>query len=143
MIFKTNLSTCEAEATLHYLEELLASLRTETSSQTLSEKMSLAVNQKAVKIIAYRNGAGYRNGQLIIASTFPMVSNYHPRDNHNAVEKDKQQVSMTDIKTRTSNLHFPNRQNSEFVANNLFVANFRSDPKPVRVCQVRTSSLSF
>ncbi|XP_015281857.1 PREDICTED: doublecortin domain-containing protein 5 [Gekko japonicus] len=69
----TNLSTCEAEATLHYLEELLASLRTETSSRTLSEKVSLAVNQKAVKIIAYRNGAGYRNGQLIIASTFPML----------------------------------------------------------------------
>ncbi|XP_060118368.1 doublecortin domain-containing protein 1 [Heteronotia binoei] len=70
---KTNLSTFEAEATLHYLEELLESLRTETSSQTLSEKMSLAVNQKAVKIIAYRNGTGYRNGQLIIASTFPML----------------------------------------------------------------------
>ncbi|XP_077178070.1 doublecortin domain-containing protein 1 isoform X2 [Paroedura picta] len=70
---KTNLSTYETEATLHYLEELLISLKTETSSQTLSGKMSLAVNQKTVKIIAYRNGAGYRNGQLIIASTFPML----------------------------------------------------------------------
>ncbi|XP_053139020.1 doublecortin domain-containing protein 1 isoform X3 [Hemicordylus capensis] len=70
---KTDLSTTGAEATLHYLEEVLASLRTETSSQTISEKMTLAVNQKAVKIIAYRNGAGFRNGQLIIASTFPML----------------------------------------------------------------------
>ncbi|XP_054825956.1 doublecortin domain-containing protein 1 [Eublepharis macularius] len=70
---KINLSTSDAEATLHYLEELLASLRTETSSQTISEKMSLAVNQKAVKIIAYRNGAGHQNGQLIIGSTFPML----------------------------------------------------------------------
>nr|XP_056707910.1 doublecortin domain-containing protein 1 [Euleptes europaea] len=69
----TNLSTCDAEATMYYLEELLASLRTETSSQTISEKMSFAVNQKAVKIIAYRNGTGYQNGQLIIASTFPML----------------------------------------------------------------------
>ncbi|XP_048340541.1 doublecortin domain-containing protein 1 [Sphaerodactylus townsendi] len=70
---KTNLSTCDAEATMHYLEELLASLRIEITSQTISEKMSSAVNQKTVKIIAYRNGAGYQNGQLIIASTFPML----------------------------------------------------------------------
>ncbi|XP_066492130.1 doublecortin domain-containing protein 1 [Tiliqua scincoides] len=70
---KTDLSTSEAEGTLHYLEDVLASLRTETSSQIISEKMSAVVNQKAVKIMAYRNGAGYRNGQLIIASTFPML----------------------------------------------------------------------
>lgn len=73
-ILKTDLSTSEAESTLHYLEEFLASLRTETSLQIISEKMSAAVNQRAVKIIAYRNGAGYRNGQLIVANTFPMVS---------------------------------------------------------------------
>ncbi|KAJ6665091.1 hypothetical protein lerEdw1_005322 [Lerista edwardsae] len=35
--------------------------------------MSAVVNQKAVKIMAYRNGDGYRNGQLIIASTIPML----------------------------------------------------------------------
>ncbi|CAM4567885.1 unnamed protein product [Lepidochelys olivacea] len=70
---KTDLSTLEAENTLNYLEEVLASLRTETSIQTISEKISAAMNHKAVKIIAYRNGAGYRNGQLIIASTFPML----------------------------------------------------------------------
>ncbi|XP_028585658.2 doublecortin domain-containing protein 1 isoform X1 [Podarcis muralis] len=70
---KTDLSTSEAESTLHYLEEFLASLRTETSLQIISEKMSAAVNQRAVKIIAYRNGAGYRNGQLIVANTFPML----------------------------------------------------------------------
>ncbi|CAM5121103.1 unnamed protein product [Eretmochelys imbricata] len=70
---KTDLSTLEAENTLNYLEEVLASLRTETSIQTISEKISAAMNHKAVKIIAYRNGTGYRNGQLIIASTFPML----------------------------------------------------------------------
>ncbi|XP_042315501.1 doublecortin domain-containing protein 1 [Sceloporus undulatus] len=72
-VTKTDLSTSEAESTLHYLEELLASLRTETSLQMISEKMSAAVNQKAVKIIAYKNGTGYENGQLIVASTFPML----------------------------------------------------------------------
>uniref|UniRef100_A0A674HUE9 Doublecortin domain containing 1 n=1 Tax=Terrapene triunguis TaxID=2587831 RepID=A0A674HUE9_9SAUR len=72
-VMKTDLSTLEAKNTLNYLEEVLASLRTETSIQTISEKISAAMNQKAVKIIAYRNGAGYRNGQLIIASTFPML----------------------------------------------------------------------
>ncbi|XP_072841944.2 doublecortin domain-containing protein 1 isoform X1 [Pogona vitticeps] len=72
-VTKTDLSTSEAEATLHYLEEFLASLKTETSLQIISEKISAAVNQKAVKIMAYRNGAGYRNGQLIIANTFPML----------------------------------------------------------------------
>uniref|UniRef100_A0A8C4VHJ2 Doublecortin domain containing 1 n=1 Tax=Gopherus evgoodei TaxID=1825980 RepID=A0A8C4VHJ2_9SAUR len=72
-VMKTDLSTLEAENTLNYLEEVLASLRTETSIQTISEKISAAINQKAVKIIAYRNGAGYQNGQLIIASTFPML----------------------------------------------------------------------
>ncbi|XP_075783900.1 doublecortin domain-containing protein 1 isoform X4 [Pelodiscus sinensis] len=72
-VMKTDLSTLEAENTLNYLEEVLASLRTETSIQIISEKISAAVNQKPVKIIAYRNGAGYRNGHLIIASTFPML----------------------------------------------------------------------
>ncbi|KAJ7344525.1 hypothetical protein JRQ81_000475, partial [Phrynocephalus forsythii] len=72
-VTKTDLSTSEAETTLHYLEELLASLKTETSLQAISEKISAAVNQKAVKIMAYRNGAGYQNGKLIIASTLPML----------------------------------------------------------------------
>jgi hypothetical protein len=30
-----------------------------------------------VKIIAYKNGDGYRNGKLVVAGTFPMVSGYH------------------------------------------------------------------
>ncbi|XP_067388214.1 doublecortin domain-containing protein 1 [Emydura macquarii macquarii] len=72
-VMKTDLSTLEAENTLSYLEKVLASLRTETSIQTISEKISAAMNQKTVKIIAYRNGAGYQNGQLIIASTFLML----------------------------------------------------------------------
>lgn len=72
-ILKTDLSTSEAETTLRYLDDVLASLRTEALLQTISEKTFAAVSQKAVKIIAYRNGAGYQNGQLITASTFPMV----------------------------------------------------------------------
>uniref|UniRef100_A0A8C8SUR1 Doublecortin domain containing 1 n=1 Tax=Pelusios castaneus TaxID=367368 RepID=A0A8C8SUR1_9SAUR len=72
-VTKTDLSTLEAKNTLSYLEEVLVSLRTETSIQTISEKISAVMNQKAVKIIAYRNGAGYQNGQLIIASTFPVL----------------------------------------------------------------------
>ncbi|XP_019332334.2 doublecortin domain-containing protein 1 [Alligator mississippiensis] len=72
-VTKTDLSTLEAEITLSHLKEVLASLHTEVSVQTISEKISAVMNQKAVKIIAYRNGAGYRNGQLIIASTFPML----------------------------------------------------------------------
>lgn len=76
---QVDLSTSEAEVTLYYLQDFLASLKTETSLQIISEKISSAVNQKAVKIMAYRNGAGYQNGRLIIASTFPMVSNSHPK----------------------------------------------------------------
>ncbi|XP_060622229.2 doublecortin domain-containing protein 1-like [Anolis sagrei] len=72
-VTKTDLSTSEAECTLCYLEEVLASLKAETSLHNISEKMSAAVNQKAVKIIAYKNGTSYQNGQLIIASTFPLL----------------------------------------------------------------------
>ncbi|KAH0620847.1 hypothetical protein JD844_021681 [Phrynosoma platyrhinos] len=81
---KTDLSTSEAESTLLYLEDVLASLRMETSLQMISEKMSASVNQRAVKIIAYKNGTGYENGQLIIASTFPMVSNNNLKDKQTA-----------------------------------------------------------
>lgn len=56
-------------------------------------------NQKAVKIIAYKNGDGYRNGKLIVAGTFPMVSGYHLnvsrilRGNDNGDSSDKKKAA--------------------------------------------------
>lgn len=48
-----------------------------TCTQVVSHCGMAVTNQKAVKIIAYKNGDGYRNGKLIVAGTFPMVSGYH------------------------------------------------------------------
>ncbi|XP_029438990.1 doublecortin domain-containing protein 1 isoform X2 [Rhinatrema bivittatum] len=70
---KTDLSTSEAQNTLRYLVEFLSLLLTENSMQTISQEISAARRQPSVKIIAYRNGAGCRDGQLIIASTFSML----------------------------------------------------------------------
>ncbi|XP_039211913.1 doublecortin domain-containing protein 1 isoform X3 [Crotalus tigris] len=70
---KIELFSDKAESTLHYFEEVLASLKNETSLQVISEKISAALDQKTVKIIAYKNGDGYRNGQLIVAHTFPRL----------------------------------------------------------------------
>ncbi|XP_026520434.1 doublecortin domain-containing protein 1 [Notechis scutatus] len=70
---KIDLFSDKAESTLHYFEDVLASLKNETSLQVISEKISAALDQKTVKIIAYKNGDGYRNGQLIVAHTFPRL----------------------------------------------------------------------
>ncbi|XP_029142063.1 doublecortin domain-containing protein 1 [Protobothrops mucrosquamatus] len=70
---KIDLFSDKAESTLHYFEEVLASLKNETSLQVISEKISAALDQKTVKIIAYKNGNGYQNGQLIVAHTFPRL----------------------------------------------------------------------
>ncbi|KAG8125853.1 hypothetical protein E2320_021015 [Naja naja] len=72
-INKIDLFSDKAESTLHYFEDVLASLKNETSLQVISEKISAALDQKTVKIIAYKNGDGYRNGQLIVAHTFPRL----------------------------------------------------------------------
>uniref|UniRef100_A0A8C4RQY5 Doublecortin domain containing 1 n=1 Tax=Erpetoichthys calabaricus TaxID=27687 RepID=A0A8C4RQY5_ERPCA len=69
----TDLFASEAENTLRYYEEILNSLRKETSMQTISQEISAARTQQSVKIMAYRNGAGYKDGQLIIATTMPML----------------------------------------------------------------------
>lgn len=45
--------------------------------QVVSHSGVAAMHQKAVKIIAYKNGDGYRNGKLIVAETFPVVSGSH------------------------------------------------------------------
>uniref|UniRef100_A0A8C6Y209 Doublecortin domain-containing protein n=1 Tax=Naja naja TaxID=35670 RepID=A0A8C6Y209_NAJNA len=72
-IVEIDLFSDKAESTLHYFEDVLASLKNETSLQVISEKISAALDQKTVKIIAYKNGDGYRNGQLIVAHTFPRL----------------------------------------------------------------------
>ncbi|XP_061236997.1 doublecortin domain-containing protein 1 isoform X4 [Bos javanicus] len=69
----TDLSSHEAENTLSYYEEHLLSLRMKTCTQVVSHCGMAVTNQKAVKIIAYKNGDGYRNGKLIVAGTFPML----------------------------------------------------------------------
>lgn len=70
-----------------------------TCSQVVSHSSMAVIHQKAVKIIAYKNGDGYRNGKLIVAGTFPMVSGYHLnasgslRGNDNGDSSDKEKSS--------------------------------------------------
>ncbi|XP_044114945.1 doublecortin domain-containing protein 1 isoform X2 [Neovison vison] len=68
-----DLSSYEAEKTLNYYEERLLSLRRKTCTQVVPHSGTAATHQKAVKIIAYKNGGGYRNGKLIVAGTFPTL----------------------------------------------------------------------
>lgn len=72
-VAEADLSSYKAEKTLGYYEDRLSSLRTKTRTQVVSHSGMAATHQKAVKIIAYRNGDGYRNGKLIVAGTFPML----------------------------------------------------------------------
>ncbi|XP_066556615.1 doublecortin domain-containing protein 1 isoform X2 [Amia ocellicauda] len=72
-VAKTNLSTAEAESTLAYLQEMLTSLRKETSVQTIAQEVSAARTQSPVKILARRNGLGYEGGQLVTATTMSML----------------------------------------------------------------------
>nr|XP_031536929.1 doublecortin domain-containing protein 1 [Vicugna pacos] len=72
-VAKADLSSHEAENTLSYYEERLLSLRMKTCAQVVSHSGMAVTHQKAVKIIAYKNGDGYRNGKLIVAGTFPML----------------------------------------------------------------------
>ncbi|OWK17700.1 hypothetical protein Celaphus_00009279, partial [Cervus elaphus hippelaphus] len=67
------IDVAKAENTLSYYEEHLLSLRMKTCTQVVSHCGVAVTNQKAVKIIAYKNGDGYRNGKLIVAGTFPML----------------------------------------------------------------------
>ncbi|XP_041535084.1 doublecortin domain-containing protein 1 [Microtus oregoni] len=67
---KADLSSYEAENTLRYYEERLSSLWMKARTCTTSHSGVVPSYQKAVKIIAYKNGDGYRNGKLIMAGTF-------------------------------------------------------------------------
>lgn len=69
-IAKADLSSYEAENTLRYYEERLSSLWMKARTCTTSHSGAVASYQKAVKVIAYKNGDGYRNGKLIMAGTF-------------------------------------------------------------------------
>lgn len=95
---QADLSSYEAEKTLSYYEERLLSLRMKTCTQVVSRSGTAATHQQAVKIIAYKNGDGYRNGKLIVAGTFPTVSGYHLnvpcilRGNDNSDSSDKKKA---------------------------------------------------
>ncbi|XP_059508100.1 doublecortin domain-containing protein 1-like isoform X2 [Stegostoma tigrinum] len=69
-VAKVDLSTSEAENNLAYWENKWISLRKETSVHTISQEISAAKTQLALRLMAYRNGAGYEDGQLIIGRTF-------------------------------------------------------------------------
>ncbi|NP_001374204.1 doublecortin domain-containing protein 1 isoform 7 [Homo sapiens] len=72
-VAEVDLSCDKAEKTLSYYQARLLSLRMKTCTQAASHSGMAATHQKAVKIIAYKNGDGYRNGKLIVAGTFPML----------------------------------------------------------------------
>nr|XP_055212877.1 doublecortin domain-containing protein 1-like isoform X2 [Gorilla gorilla gorilla] len=72
-VAEVDLSCDKAEKTLSYYQARLLSLRMKTCPQAASHSGMAATHQKAVKIIAYKNGDGYRNGKLIVAGTFPML----------------------------------------------------------------------
>ncbi|KAM4846117.1 LOW QUALITY PROTEIN: doublecortin domain-containing protein 1 [Thomomys bottae] len=72
-VAKVDLSSDEAEKTLSYYEERLLSLRMKTCTRAVAHGGVATLHQQPVKIIAYRNGEGYRNGKLIVAKTFPML----------------------------------------------------------------------
>ncbi|KAK1335852.1 hypothetical protein QTO34_003650 [Cnephaeus nilssonii] len=72
-VAEADLSSSEAEKTLSHYEEHLLSLRMKTCTQVVAPIGMAAALQKPVKIIAYKNGDGYRNGKLIVAETFPML----------------------------------------------------------------------
>ncbi|XP_028622801.1 doublecortin domain-containing protein 1 [Grammomys surdaster] len=69
-VAKADLSSSEAEDTLRYYEKCLSSLRMKTHACITSHGGVVPSYQKVVKIMAYKNGDGYRNGKLIVAGTF-------------------------------------------------------------------------
>ncbi|XP_055505240.1 doublecortin domain-containing protein 1-like [Leucoraja erinacea] len=70
---QVDLSTSEAINTLGHLEAKVNSLRMETAVQTIARDISAAKTQAAVRILAYRNGAENKNGELIIGTTFSLL----------------------------------------------------------------------
>ncbi|XP_068116580.1 doublecortin domain-containing protein 1 isoform X2 [Hyperolius riggenbachi] len=69
-VTKTDLSSAEAENTLDYLKQVLSAMRSQHPRHTIAQDLAIARTQRAVKVKAYKNGSGCRNGKVIIASTF-------------------------------------------------------------------------
>ncbi|XP_075403805.1 doublecortin domain-containing protein 1 [Tenrec ecaudatus] len=72
-VAKADLSSNKAEETRRYYEGFQLSLRMQTCSWAVSHGGVAMPHQKAVKIIAYKNGNGYHDGKLIEAGTVPML----------------------------------------------------------------------
>ena len=71
---KVDLSTHEAEITLHHWEEQLESLRQQTTLNIYNE-INAARTVTTVKVLAYKNGEGrMRPGEIICGSTVEGVS---------------------------------------------------------------------
>ncbi|XP_027628561.1 doublecortin domain-containing protein 1 [Tupaia chinensis] len=73
-VAKADLSSHDkAEKTLSHYKERLLSLRMETCLHAVPHWAPAAARQKAVKVIAHKNGAGFGDGKFIVARTFPML----------------------------------------------------------------------
>ncbi|XP_018423179.1 PREDICTED: doublecortin domain-containing protein 5 [Nanorana parkeri] len=70
-VTKTDLSRSEAESTLGYLTEVLSAMRSQQQTLNIAQDISSGKYHRAIKVKAYKNGGGFRNGMVIIAGTFP------------------------------------------------------------------------
>ncbi|KAM5138211.1 doublecortin domain-containing protein 1 [Mantella aurantiaca] len=68
---KTDLSSGEAENTLGYLKEVLSAMRSQHRDLNIAQDISTAKYHRAIKVKAYKNSSGFRNGMVLIAGTFP------------------------------------------------------------------------
>ncbi|XP_040184265.1 doublecortin domain-containing protein 1-like [Rana temporaria] len=67
---KTDLSSAEAENTLDYLKDVLSSMGYQHHDFNIAQYLSTAKNYRAIRVKAYKNGNGFRNGRVLIAGTF-------------------------------------------------------------------------
>ncbi|XP_072277958.1 doublecortin domain-containing protein 1 isoform X2 [Pyxicephalus adspersus] len=68
---KTDLSSAEAENTLDYLTDVLLAMKSQHYDFYIARDISTAKHHRALKVKAYTNGNGFRNGIVVIAGTFP------------------------------------------------------------------------
>lgn len=67
---QTALSSAEAENTLKYLKDVLFDMKSQHHDFSIAQYMSSAKNDRALRVKAYKNGNGFRNGSFLIAGTF-------------------------------------------------------------------------
>ncbi|XP_071104619.1 doublecortin domain-containing protein 1-like [Haliotis cracherodii] len=73
---KVDLSTPEAEISLHNWEESLTTLRDETSVKTIARQISAAKSVRTVKLLMYKNGEGrMRAGEKVYGSSIQGILN--------------------------------------------------------------------